>query len=600
VPQEGPATYDVIFVNTGNVGLSITADDGIGTFILGLGVTKTFVVSDAGPFSGLATADNTVTATGSYTDDSENPWTSEQPSSVSCTVGARLNVLKLTDGNVDSTYDWNFAIYAGAYYAAGSGFLGDAPLATDATLGDTDGILDFDNLNLDSDQAYTVCEIPVNATVAWSSEWSINGQIVPPYNPHSFDLQPQHLGYHCVDIGFDTGYLLTAGDTLSFTVNNSFPGGDPRTPGYWKNWSSCSGGGQYEKATGANDPENEFWTLDELLYEPGFMIGNLALGPDQCEDGVSILNQNDISTGKRMSNDAAYTLAMHLFAYELNQAAGACGSTIADSAGAAGQALLVRYGFDGTGGYLRPKGQTKNDYYYALELAEILDQYNNGLLCGDVTTGGPQEGTVSGHIYEDTNGDGTLDSGEPGIAGVDVEISDSQGGTRTVTTDANGDYSATIPAGSTTVDIVEATLPAGFTQTDGTDPTTMNVIANVDNYIGVDGYKPSILITNTMHIGSLEGEPIPGSRGKWNAEVTVTLHIEDHSDLTIPGATVSGSWSGGAKGSDTCVTDGSGQCTITKSNIRGDNVTFSVTGVSLAGYTYNDGENHVSSISVSP
>jgi hypothetical protein len=57
---------------------------------------------------------------------------------------------------------------------------------------------------------------------------------------------------------------------------------------------------------------------------------------------------------------------------------------------------------------------------------------------------------------------------------------------------------------------------------------------------------------------------------------------------------------GGAKGSDTCVTDGSGQCTITKSNIRGDSVTFTVTGVSLAGYTYNDGENDViNSITVS-
>jgi hypothetical protein len=48
------------------------------------------------------------------------------------------------------------------------------------------------------------------------------------------------------------------------------------------------------------------------------------------------------------------------------------------------------------------------------------------------------------------------------------------------------------------------------------------------------------------------------------------------------------------------VTDGFGQCTITKSNVRGDSVTFTVTEVSLAGYTYNDGDNDESSITVKP
>jgi hypothetical protein len=447
-----------------------------------------------------------------------------------------------------------------------------------------------------------VCEIPANATVAWTSEWSINGQIVPPYNPHSFDPQRQHLGYHCIDIGFGTGYTLTPGDILSITVNNSFPGGEPRTPGYWKNWSSCSGGGQYEKAVGENDPDNEFWTLDELLNDPGFMIGLLSLGEGQCEDGVNILDQRDINSGQKMANDSAYTLAMHLFAYELNQAAGACGSTTADSAGLAAQALLTEYGFDGMGDYLRPKGQTKNDYYYALELADILDDYNNGLLCDD-GSGGPQEGIVSGHLYEDTNGDGTQDAGEPGLAVVDVDITDSQAGTQTVTTDANGDYSATVPAGSTTADVVEATLPIGLdpVPTDGTDPTIINVIANVNNYIGAVGYQPSSPSTETVHIGEMTSTTSPGKGDKWNAEITVTLHEGDHSVLSVAGATVNGSWSGSGKGTGSCVvTDGSGQCTITKSNIRGDSVTFTVTGVSLTGYTYNDGDNEVSRITVSP
>jgi hypothetical protein len=64
VPQEGSANYDVTFTNTGNVPLDFTADDGIGTFRLTVGESKTFLVSLPGPFNGLSTADNTVNATG--------------------------------------------------------------------------------------------------------------------------------------------------------------------------------------------------------------------------------------------------------------------------------------------------------------------------------------------------------------------------------------------------------------------------------------------------------------------------------------------------------------------------------------------------------
>jgi hypothetical protein len=150
------------------------------------------------------------------------------------------------------------------------------------------------------------------------------------------------------------------------------------------------------------------------------------------------------------------------------------------------------------------------------------------------------------------------------------------------------------------MDVVEATLPTGLDPipTDGTDPTIINVIANVNNYIGAVGYQPLSPSTDTVHIGELTSTTSPGKGDKWNAEVTVTLHEGDHSVLSVAGATVSGSWSGSGKGTGSCVTDGSGQCTITKSNVRGDSVTFTVTEVSLAGYTYNDGDNEVSSITV--
>ncbi|KAG1694868.1 Serine-aspartate repeat-containing protein D [Nymphon striatum] len=87
-------------------------------------------------------------------------------------------------------------------------------------------------------------------------------------------------------------------------------------------------------------------------------------------------------------------------------------------------------------------------------------------------------GEVIGVIYNDTNGNGTQDASEPGISGVQVVITDSEGNSQTVTTDTDGTYGATVPAGSTSIDIVNSTLPVGSTQTEGTDPTVVTVPAN--------------------------------------------------------------------------------------------------------------------------
>jgi hypothetical protein len=59
----GPANFTVDIANTGDVPLNITADDGIGSFQLASGASKSFPVSVPGPFTPGGTADNTVTAT---------------------------------------------------------------------------------------------------------------------------------------------------------------------------------------------------------------------------------------------------------------------------------------------------------------------------------------------------------------------------------------------------------------------------------------------------------------------------------------------------------------------------------------------------------
>ncbi|MEJ7138505.1 VCBS domain-containing protein [Amphibiibacter pelophylacis] len=74
----------------------------------------------------------------------------------------------------------------------------------------------------------------------------------------------------------------------------------------------------------------------------------------------------------------------------------------------------------------------------------------------------PQVGTVSGTVWNDTNGDGIRQAGEAGIAGATVDLRIAGGTTSvgTTTTDANGNYSFTnVKAGNYFVDFAEDKAP---------------------------------------------------------------------------------------------------------------------------------------------
>jgi hypothetical protein len=122
-----------------------------------------------------------------------------------------------------------------------------------------------------------------------------------------------------------------------------------------------------------------------------------------------------------------------------------------------GQTLLADINFDGTGDYLRPKGQTKADYHRALELADFLDQYNNGLLCGEGTPPPPPPPPEIDSYMHISDLDGTATEGSRGrwtaevtiyvrdvngnpVSGADVsgEWSDGAKGGATCTTDGAG------------------------------------------------------------------------------------------------------------------------------------------------------------------
>lgn len=95
----------------------------------------------------------------------------------------------------------------------------------------------------------------------------------------------------------------------------------------------------------------------------------------------------------------------------------------------------------------------------------------------------------------------------------------------------------------------------------------------------------------TLHISDLDRSSVK-SGTKWNGTVTVYVHDTNHQP--VAGATVYGKWSNGATGNVSCVTNSSGYCSITKTGLKSSvsSITFTVTNVTRAGFTYQASANH--------
>lgn len=299
---------------------------------------------------------------------------------VTCTFNNRqrgkAQVLKLTDGQVvgPNVQTWNFTL-------AGNGI--DVSDTQDAN-----GVVDFAGTLLVPGLTYTICETGIPA--GWTTVWweDVNGDGVKdagepditPYNPDATKTPPEDLGTRCHD------FTVDAGETVKIAVNNvPPPGGDQRTIGYWKNWSTCTGGRQVETAAKNGGTAAGFFLLDDILADPGITVGLYTIPATEqgCIEAVRLLSKSDRVTGKNKAGDAAYTLTAQLIAALANFAAGAEKCATIEQAVADAQALLVSISFTGTGDYLGPKvkGQLANKRAQALSLAAILDQYNNGLAC---------------------------------------------------------------------------------------------------------------------------------------------------------------------------------------------------------------------------
>ena len=349
------------------------------------------------------------------------PGDSEGQTQVTVTntyVPGYVDVLKLTNGDPDSTMIWSFTL-------TGPG--------VDASHTTPPNSFDF-GAKLYPGEEYRLCETGIPA--GWTSMWvnDVNGNGVfdkPPdtvmpyvgartgnlfevYDPTSEQAGADN-STRCVDFTVDVG------QTLGFIVDNQRGGGEPRTPGYWKNWSYCSGGNQYPNAQDNGGADEGWWTLDDLLP---MWVGRLYLpggdpdtyGPDYCADigqpAINILNKSTLD-GKKKANDAAYDLATHLLAAKLNLSAGACNPTkgeleaagiemydgsgyytdindlLSDADSLLYDIVINKKGdtvpFDGLGDFLGPKNKW-GQRAEALYLGGLLDAYNNAEVCtGDPT-----------------------------------------------------------------------------------------------------------------------------------------------------------------------------------------------------------------------
>jgi CshA-type fibril repeat protein len=129
-------------------------------------------------------------------------------------------------------------------------------------------------------------------------------------------------------------------------------------------------------------------------------------------------------------------------------------------------------------------------------------------------------GTLNGHVFQDTNGDGKQDSSEPSLAGVPVVITDSLGNVTTLTTDKDGNYTLVVPVGATKVEITD---PAATRLTTANDPQTVNVTQGSSSNATPVGYQP--VGTLTGHVFSDtngNGVQDPGEANSAGVSVVIT------------------------------------------------------------------------------
>jgi len=256
---------------------------------------------------------------------------------------------------------------------------------------DVSGNVNF-TTKLTPGDTYQICEWVFpgwNTNLAGDGPLFVPNSMIPPALPNP----------NVVNLTVCADFTVQPGQTRMFTVNNSSPpGGRALTIGFWKNWSSCTGGGQkpmLDLALGiaSKQTTNPPGGLVASAQNPGSLWPNYAAAwylilkgnplstadlikpAADCTKAFNLLDKSTIDGKKKMASDPLFNMTAQLVGAELNRymGSGVSGTTIMNI----DRAVLLngKYKFDGLA--YTPK-LTTADANTANCLATQLDNYNNG------------------------------------------------------------------------------------------------------------------------------------------------------------------------------------------------------------------------------
>ena len=149
-----------------------------------------------------------------------------------------------------------------------------------------------------------------------------------------------------------------------------------------------------------------------------------------------------------------------------------------------------------------------------------------------------QPATIGDKVWNDVNGNGVQDTGEAGVAGVTVKLLGSDGTTvvATTTTDANGKYSFSVPAGTYYVQFVS---PSGYVFTQYLKGTNTAVDSNAS--LISNGKSAAITLaagqTDTSWDAGLSAATCTTGTGTWNFNAPVGA-LGTSQTYTVNGLTI--------------------------------------------------------------
>jgi hypothetical protein len=174
---------------------------------------------------------------------------------------------------------------------------------------------------------------------------------------------------------------------------------------------------------------------------------------------------------------------------------------------------------------------------------------SNGNLTVDFALTGT--GSIGNFVFNDIDGDGIQDAGEPGIAGVTVTLTYPDGTTVTTTTDASGNYNFPNLAPGTTYSVAFGTpgsyLPTGSnvpgsTDLNDSDPiagvvTNVTVVAGVNNDTVDAGFYQVLNVGNAVWYDQ-NNNGTKDATDPVLAGVTVNLYVDANNDGVADGAAI--------------------------------------------------------------